>query len=86
METLGLDEVIDAREMEVECHACHTTNLRTLGWMRNRHETQCDCCGELIVLGTADLRSQMRNTERLLRTLSEQLTDQLRHSPIHLGA
>jgi hypothetical protein len=53
MECLGLDEVIDAREIDVDCHACHTTNLRTLGWMRNRHETQCDCCGELIVLGIA---------------------------------
>jgi ribosomal protein S27E len=86
MECLGLDEVIDSREMDVECHACHTTNLRTLGWMRNRHETQCDCCGELIVLGTAELRSQMRNTERLLRVLGEQLSEQLRLNPIHLNA
>ena len=86
MDSPGLDEVIDAREMEVDCHACHTTNLRTLGWMRNRHETQCDCCGELIVLGTAELRSQMRNTERLLRVLSEQLMEQLSHSPIRAEA
>lgn len=86
MDSPGLDEVIDAREMEVDCHACHTANLRTLGWMRNRHETQCDCCGELIVLGTAELRSQMRNTERLLRVLSEQLMEQLSHSPIRAEA
>jgi hypothetical protein len=86
MECLGLDEVIDAREMEVDCHCCHAMNLRTLGWLRNRHETQCDCCGELIVLGTAELRSQMRNTERLLRALSEQLTERLSRSPVRLGA
>ena len=86
MESPGLDEVIESREMDIECHACHALNLRTLGWMRNRHETQCDCCGDLIVLGTAELRSQMRNTERLLRVLSEQLMEQLGQSPIRLGA
>ena len=77
MDTTGIEELIEARDMEVECHACHATNTRTLGWMRSRHETHCDSCGELIVLGTADLRAQMRNTERLLRSLSEQLTQQL---------
>lgn len=80
METMGIDEVIDSRDMEVECHACHAPNHRTLGWMRDRHETQCDCCGELIVLGTAELRSKMRNTERLLRVLSEQLSQTLQNN------
>ncbi len=80
IDTSGIDELIEARPMEFECHSCHETNSRALGWMRKRHETHCDSCGELIVLGTADLRAQMRNTERLLRALSEQLTQQLSHS------
>jgi ribosomal protein S27E len=79
MDILGIDELIEQREMEVECHSCHASNTRTLGWMRNRHETSCDSCGEVIVLGTADLRAQVRNTERLLRVLGQQLTEQLSH-------
>ncbi|MEY4760996.1 MAG: hypothetical protein RLZZ200_852 [Pseudomonadota bacterium] len=80
MDAMGIDEVIDSRQMDIECHACHQTNHRTLGWMRDRHETQCDCCGELIVLGTAELRSQVRNTERILRVLSDQLSQTLQHN------
>lgn len=80
MQATGIDELIDAREMEIECHACHCQNTRSLGWLRSHHETSCDSCGDLIVLGTADLRAQVRNTERLLRALSEQLTEQLSHS------
>ena len=77
MEPSGIDALIDARDMDVECHGCHSVNTRSLGWMRSHHETTCDHCGDLIVLGTADLRAQVRNTERLLRALSEQLTEQL---------
>jgi hypothetical protein len=85
MDNAGIDELIEAREMEIECHACHVTNLRTLGWMRTRHETHCDGCGELIVLGTADLRARMRNTERLLRALGDQLGEQLSHNLVGLS-
>lgn len=77
MGSQGIDELIALREIEIECHACHAVNLRTLGWMREKHETRCDACGELIVLGTAELRARMRNTERQLRTLGEQLAQQL---------
>jgi ribosomal protein S27E len=85
MENTGIDELIEARELEIECHACHATNSRTLGWLRSRHETQCDTCGELIVLGTADLRARMRNTERLLRALGDQLGEQLSHNLVGLS-
>jgi hypothetical protein len=86
MDTNGIDELIEAREIDIECHACHVTNLRALGWLRTRHETRCDGCGELIVLGTADLRAQIRNTERLLRTMSTQLTERLSHNRVGWGA
>lgn len=85
MDNTGIDELIEAREMEIECHTCHATVMRTLGWMRNRHETDCDVCGELIVLGTADLRARVRNTERLLRALGEQLGEQLSHNLVGLS-
>jgi len=85
MDSTHIDELIAAREMDVDCHACHATNTRKLGWMREHHETHCDRCNELIVLGTADLRAQMRSTERLLRALSEQLTERLYRNPVGLA-
>ena len=85
MHNSGIDELIEAREIEIQCHSCHATVTRTLGWMRNRHETSCDACDELIVLGTAALRAEMRTTARLLRALGQQLGEQLSNNPVGLA-
>jgi hypothetical protein len=74
----SLERLIDARELEIPCPHCHKTNLRSIGWLRDRHEMNCASCDELIVLGTAELRSQMRTAARQLRDLSSQLHSQLR--------
>jgi hypothetical protein len=74
----SLERLIEARELDVRCPHCQTTNVRTLGWLRDRHEMTCSECDELIVLGTAEIRNQIRTTTRQLRDLSEQLHSQLR--------
>lgn len=73
-----LERLIDARELDVSCPHCRQVNARTIGWLRDRHEMNCDSCDELIVLGTAELRSQIRTTTRQLRELSESLHTQVR--------
>ncbi len=74
----SLERLIEARELDVRCPHCQANNVRTIGWLRDRQEMSCAACEELIVLGTAELRSQIRNTSRQLRDLSEQLHTQLR--------
>jgi hypothetical protein len=74
----SLERLIDARELDVRCPHCQTTNVRTIGWLRDRQEMSCAACEELIVLGTAEIRTLIRTTTRQLRDLSEQLHTQLR--------
>lgn len=74
----SLESLIDSRELEVPCPHCRSINLRTIGWLRDRHEMSCTHCDELIVLGTAEIRNQIRTTTRQLRDLSGQLHAQLR--------
>jgi hypothetical protein len=75
----SLERLIDARELDVRCPHCLTINVRSLGWLRDRQEMSCTECEELIVLGTAELRSMIRTTSRQLRDLSEQLHTQLHY-------
>ncbi|RYZ11962.1 MAG: hypothetical protein EOO70_09360, partial [Myxococcaceae bacterium] len=74
----NLERLIDTRELEVPCPHCRATNAKAIGWLRDRHDMSCQDCDELIVLGTAQIRSQIRNTARQLRDLSESLQTQLR--------
>jgi transposase-like protein len=74
----SLDRLIEARELDVRCPHCHANNVRTLGWLRDRQEMSCAACDELIVLGTAELRTLIRTTSRQLRDLNEQLRTQFR--------
>ena len=74
----SLERLIDTRELEVPCPHCQTKNVKTIGWLRERQEMTCSECDELIVLGTAQIRSQIRDTARQLRDLSESLQTQLR--------
>jgi hypothetical protein len=74
----SLERLIEARELDVRCPHCETMNVRTIGWLRDRQEMSCADCDELIVLGTAELRTQIRTTSRQLRDLSESLHTQLR--------
>ncbi len=74
----SLEHLIETRELDVRCPHCASNNVRAIGWLRNRQEMSCTACDELIVLGTADLRSQIRTTTRQLRDLSESLHTQLR--------
>ena len=75
----SLERLIDNRELDVICPHCQTTNVRSLGWLRDRPEMNCAHCEELIVLGTAELRNLIRTTTRQLRDLSQQLHTQVRN-------
>lgn len=74
----NLERLIDTRELDVPCAHCRATSVKTIGWLRGRQEMACPECDELIILGTAHIRSQIRNTARQLRDLSESLQTQLR--------
>jgi len=73
-----LEQVIASHDMEVVCTYCHRRMALSLGWVRDHREVTCTYCGQLVILGTATVRADVRNIERQLRSAHQQLTQRLK--------
>jgi hypothetical protein len=68
-----LKELIDAREMDVNCWQCGWQGARTLSWLSNRRDMNCPQCSCVMVLCTSKVRSEITHQRRQLAALHGQM-------------
>lgn len=82
---LDVERLIDAYEIDVACHGCHTVYQRSIGWLRVQSSMECAQCHATIVLRTSVMNEEMRRIGRQLRKLEQQLAQMIEHAVGILG-
>ncbi len=71
----ALDELIEARELEVRCPHCKWAELRVLSWLSGRRDMNCPTCLRVIVLNTSERRREIASLRRQVFALHALLAD-----------
>ncbi len=71
----ALDDLIEARELEVRCAHCEWAEFRVLGWLSARRDMNCPTCLSVIVLNTSERRREIACLRRQVFALHDLLVD-----------
>lgn len=74
----SLQELIDAREITLNCNACGHASQKPIAWVRSHREMLCQRCGAVVILGTSQLKARIRELERQMRELHRLLLSQIK--------
>ena len=64
-----MDEMIEGRELEVQCWQCDWKGGRTLSWLSSQRHMICPECSSVIVLDTSKVRREIARQRRQLSAL-----------------
>jgi hypothetical protein len=76
MSATGL-ELIESRELDVECRPCGWTESRTIAWLLTHRDMECPNCLGIIVLNTSDMKDRMRHLRRQVSDLRRHLGESI---------
>jgi hypothetical protein len=80
-----LQQVIEAREIDIRCWHCGWIESRTVSWLNSKRHMSCPTCSSVIVLDTSEVRREITRQRRQLSTLHGQMVNLLDASPASSG-
>ena len=69
----AIEEMIEARELDVRCWQCDWHEGRSLKWLSAQRHMNCPHCESVIVLDTSEVRREIARQRRQLTALHEQM-------------
>jgi len=69
-----VEELLEQREIDVECWKCANTAQLTLQWVTTHRDMCCAQCGTLIILNTSKLQGEVARLRRQLGALHSQMS------------
>jgi len=73
----ALNDLIESRELEVQCRHCGWAELRTLSWLGVRRDMNCPACSGVIILNTSERRLAITRLRRQVSALHEHLVEMI---------
>jgi hypothetical protein len=77
MTAFVLSDLIESREVEIQCGHCEWKEPRPLRWLGSRRDMVCPECRGVIVLNTSKRRHEIASMRRQILELHEQLADMM---------
>ena len=70
---VGPKNLVSQHPVEIHCRQCNTRFDILIEKVRSLREMHCPACAALIVLGTSDVRAQIRRIERAMGEMQQLL-------------
>ncbi len=71
----ALPDLIEARELAVQCRPCGWTEQRCVSWLSTQRDMICPSCQRVIVLNTSEIKRKIASLRRQCSTMHKQLVE-----------
>ena len=71
----ALPDLIEAREITIQCRPCGWTEQRSVSWLSTQRDMICPSCQRVVVLNTSEIKRKIASLRRQCSTMHKQLVE-----------